>query len=188
MRPATDACGDGVDEAIGGSWDKTVFAVSGASSGTVSTPLWESSVSGGTGWVQDTFRMPDLDGDGLPDILAGLQDVAMAVALSGRTSPFCVRPASEVADLRASRLESNRIHMTWAASTDGCHATYRVYGVPIGVQGETGCFAQLMDITDQDEDGDASNESWAGPGRFFGYIVVDVTALGGQGPLGHYRR
>jgi hypothetical protein len=278
-----DFTGDGVDEAIGGSWDKTVFAVSGASSGTVPTPLWETSVSGGTGWVQDTIRMPDLDDDcvddvavaswtpttrilsgrtgdalwaqpvgtstnaaygaavpdltgdlqwdyvvgslnggfvslfsgvdgvkiwewqapanvrsvawigdidddGLPDILAGLQDVSMAVALSGRTAPFCVRPASEVTDLHASRLDSSRIHMTWAASTDACHMTYRVYGVPFEVKGETGCFAQLMDITDQDEDGDPSNESWTGPGRFFGYLVVDVAAFGGQGPLGHFRR
>jgi hypothetical protein len=78
--------------------------------------------------------------------------------------------------------------MTWDASTDACHATYRVYGVPVGVQGETGCFAQLMDITDQDEDGDPSNETWTGPGRFFGYLVVDVAPFGGQGPLGHFRR
>jgi hypothetical protein len=278
-----DFTGDGVSEAIGGSWDSTVFAVSGASVGTVTVPLWEISVSGGTGWVQDTITIPDVDGDciddiavaswtpttrvvsgrtgdtlwsqpvgtashaaygaivpdltgdlqwdyvagslntgfvslysgadgvpiwewqapgnvrsvswiddidddGLPDILAGLQDVASAVALSGRTSPFCVRPVSEVAELRASRLDAGRIHMTWATSADSCHASYRVYGVRGGVHGIGDCFANLIDITDQDEDGDFSNESWTGPAQFFGYLVVDETANGGKGPLGHFRR
>jgi hypothetical protein len=278
-----DFTGDGVEEAIGGAWDRTVFAVSGASSGTVPTPLWETTVAGGTGWVQETIRVPDLDGDcvddvavsswtpatrilsggtgvplwvqpvgsstnaaygaivpdltgdlewdyvvgslnsgfvvlfsgadgteiwewpapenvrsvswigdidddGLPDILAGLQDAAMAVALSGRTSPTCVRPASEVADLRASRLDANRIQLTWAPSADPCHAAYRVYGVPRSVQGENGCFARLIDMTDGDEDGDFSNESWTGVARPFGYLVVDEAPSGGQGPLGHFRR
>jgi hypothetical protein len=278
-----DFTGDGVDEAIGGSWDHTVFAVSGASSGTVPSPLWEISVSGGTGWVQDTLRVPDLDGDcvddvaiaswtpttrivsgasgatlwsepvgasshaaygavipdvtgdlqwdyvagslntgfvslfsgadgtliweweapenvrsvawiddisgdGLPDILAGLQDVATAVAFAGRTAPGCVRPAEEVEELRALRLDADRIQLTWAASTDACHASYQVYGVPRHVQGEDGCFAELVDITDQDEDGDFADESWTGPGEFFGYLVIDVAPHGGRGPLGHFRR
>jgi hypothetical protein len=278
-----DFTGDGVEEAIGGAWDQTVFAVSGASSGTVPTPLWETSVSGGTGWVQDTIRIPDLDGDcvddvavaswtpqtrilsgrtgvplwvqpvgtssaaaygavvpdltgdlqwdwvagslnsgfvalfsgsdgtkiwewtapanvrsvawigdidedGLPDVLAGLQDAAMAVALAGRTSDGCVRPVSEVDGLRAERLDAYRIRLTWSASTDPCHEAYRVYGVPGSVQGKTGCFARLVDLTDSDEDGDFTNESWSGTARLFGYLVVDEAPSGGQGPLGHFRR
>ena len=130
----------------------------------------------------------DIDDDGLPDILAGLQDVSMAVALSGRTSPFCVRPASEVAGLRASRLDDLRIELTWSPSADPCHAAYRVYGVPVTVRGEKGCFARLVDLTDQDEDGDPSNESWTGSTWLFGYLVVDESSSGGQGPLGHFRR
>jgi hypothetical protein len=277
-----DFTGDGVDEAVGGSWDSTVFAVDGASVGTVISPLWETSVSGGTGWVQDTHSIPDLDGDciddiavaswtpttrivsgrtgvtlwsqpvgtashaaygaivpdltgdlqwdwvvgslntgfvslfsgvdgvkiwewqapanvrtvawiddidddGLPDILAGIQDVASAVALSGRTTASCVRPASEVEELRASRLDPTRIQLTWTASTDPCHARYRVYGI-VADEDAFECFDRLRDITDQDEDGNPSNETWTGPSEFFGFLVIDETADGGKGPLGHYRR
>jgi hypothetical protein len=79
-----DFTGDGVDEAIGGSWDHTVFAVSGASSGTVPTPLWETAVSGGTGWVQDTIRMPDLDDDCVDDVAVASWTPTTRI-LSGRT-------------------------------------------------------------------------------------------------------
>jgi hypothetical protein len=278
-----DFTGDGVDDAIGGAWDRTVFAISGASAGTVPTPLWEIAVPGGTGWVQDTLRVPDLDGDciddvavaswtpttrivsgksgqtlwekpvgtstnaaygalvpdvtgdlqwdyvagslntgfvslfsgsdgtliwewaaprnvrsvawiddisgdGLPDILAGIQDDALAVALAGRTAAGCVRPAGEVRGVRASRLDTDRIQMTWDASLDACHGRYRMFGVPSDIRGELGCFARLVDITDQDEDGDPTNTTWSGPGAFFGYLVVDESAGGGKGPLGHFRR
>jgi hypothetical protein len=56
------------------------------------------------------------------------------------------------------------------------------------VRGVQGCFAHLVDLTALDEDASAADESWTGPGAYFGYLVVDVAAGGGKGPLGHFRR
>ncbi len=282
-----DFTGDGVEDAVGGSWGRTLFAINSASRGTVTTPAWTQSVSGGTGWVSHALRMPDIDGDcvdevavgawtpqayvlsgrtgaviwsqpvwtgspygyaaslipdvtgdlqwdfivggqqvsgspgpgflnvfsgadgvklwewpspknvrtvsytadidddGLPDVIAGLQDAATVYAFSGRNTGACVRPTAEVAGLRADRLDPARIRITWSASADVCHGDYRVYGVPSNV---AGCFARLVDITDQDEDGDGTNTTWSGPGEFLGYLVLDESPGGAKGPLGHFRR
>jgi len=147
--------------------------------------IWEWSVSRN---VKSVAWIGDISGDGLPDVLAGAQDLASAYALSGRALGACIRPTGEVAGLRASRLDSVRVQLTWDASTDVCHDRYRVYGVPAEVRGLDGCYAHLMDITDQDEDGDATNGALSGPGEFFGYLVIDQGAAGGKGPLGHFRR
>jgi hypothetical protein len=134
------------------------------------------------GWIGD------ISGDGLPDILVGLQDAAQALAFASRNAGGCVRPAAEVVGVSVARLDASRIQLGWAASTDACHNRYRVFAVPADVKGEKGCFARLVDITDLDEDGDPANESWTGPGAYFGYLVVDQSLNGGRGPLGHFRR
>lgn len=137
--------------------------------------------------VRSVAAIGDINDDGLPDILAGLQDNSTAYAFSGRTTA-CVRPTREVEGLLVTRLDASRIQLHWSASTDACHAGYRIFGVPSDVRGVDGCFARLMDITSLDEDGDPANLGWAGPGSYFGYLVVDQAGGGGKGPLGHFRR
>jgi hypothetical protein len=154
-------------------------------SGTDGQKIWEWSVSRN---VKSVAWIGDVSGDGLPDVLAGAQDLASAYALSGRTVGTCIRPTREVEGLRASRIDAARVRITWDASTDACHDRYRVYGVPPDVRGLDGCYARLVDITDQDEDVDATNAVFMGPGEFFGYLVIDQASAGGKGPLGHFRR
>lgn len=69
--------------------------------------------------------------------------------------------------------------------TDPCHREYRVYGVPADAGG---CFARLVDLSDQDEDNRATDTDWTGPGEQLGYLVISVARRGGAGPLGHFRR
>jgi hypothetical protein len=154
-------------------------------SGATGSKLWEWSAPEN---VRTVASIGDINDDGLPDILAGLQDAATVYAFSGRNSGACVRPTREVTGLLLSRLDASRIHLTWDASIDPCHGAYRVFGVPQNVRGLDGCFARLVDITSLDEDGDGANTSWTGPGAYFGYLVIDQTPGGGKGPLGHFRR
>ncbi|UCG91107.1 MAG: PQQ-binding-like beta-propeller repeat protein [candidate division WOR-3 bacterium] len=67
-----DVNGDDVPDAICGAWgnflDQQVYCVSGASSGVVYTPIWSYDCGGD---VQSVIAIPDVDGDGIQDVVAG---------------------------------------------------------------------------------------------------------------------
>jgi len=67
-----DVNNDGVTDAIcgayGNGYDKKVYCVSGASSGLVTTPLWQYYCGGD---VQSIITIPDINGDGKFDVVAG---------------------------------------------------------------------------------------------------------------------
>ncbi len=68
-----DIDGDGVQEALAGSWSDTVYCVSGASSGTP-TILWRAGVGDA---VMCLVPIADLDGDGYQEVLVGSWDNAV---------------------------------------------------------------------------------------------------------------
>jgi len=67
-----DVNGDDVPDAVCGAWgnfiDQHVYCVSGASSGVVYTPLWSYDCGGD---VQSVVVVPDIDNDGIHDVVAG---------------------------------------------------------------------------------------------------------------------
>ncbi|UCC12249.1 MAG: choice-of-anchor D domain-containing protein [candidate division WOR-3 bacterium] len=67
-----DVNGDDVPDAVCGTWgnsiDQHVYCVSGASNGVVYTPLWSYDCGGD---VQSVIIIPDMDGDGIQDVVAG---------------------------------------------------------------------------------------------------------------------
>ncbi|MEO0083951.1 MAG: choice-of-anchor D domain-containing protein, partial [candidate division WOR-3 bacterium] len=70
-----DVNNDGVPDAICGAWgnsyDKKVYCISGASSGFVTTPLWQYQCDGD---VQSVIPIPDINGDGKYEVVAGAWD------------------------------------------------------------------------------------------------------------------
>ncbi|MBS4016360.1 MAG: T9SS type A sorting domain-containing protein, partial [Candidatus Latescibacteria bacterium] len=78
-----DVNNDGVPDAICGAWgnnlDKRVYCVSGASSGLVTTPIWQYQCGGD---VQSVITIPDLNGDGKKEVVAGARN-GMVYCLSG---------------------------------------------------------------------------------------------------------
>jgi hypothetical protein len=173
-----DVTGDHQWDLAVGTWNPgTVVMVDGATG----ARLWQWNA---TDNIASVAWIGDVDGDGLPDVLAGEMDTASAHALSGRTTG-CVRPGSEVDDLQVLERSTDRLELQWTPYAGPCFESYRVYGVP---QDAGGCYARVVDITDQDEDGSATNESWIGPGSYLGYLVVARAPSGGLGPLGHFRR
>ena len=84
--------------------------------------------------VRTVASIGDIDDDGLPDILAGLQDSSTAYAFSGRTVS-CVRPAKEVTGLLVTKLDPSRVRLDWSPSSDPCHGSYRILGVPAEREG-----------------------------------------------------
>lgn len=67
-----DVNADDVSDAICGAWgnnrDQHVYCVSGASSGVIYTPLWSYDCGGD---VQSVIAIPDVNGDGIEDVVAG---------------------------------------------------------------------------------------------------------------------
>jgi hypothetical protein len=67
-----DVNGDNIPDAICGAWgngnDQKVYCVSGASSGVVYTPIWSYDCGGD---VQSVIAIPDVNGDNIPDVVAG---------------------------------------------------------------------------------------------------------------------
>jgi hypothetical protein len=174
-----DVTGDLQWDVIVGTWNPGRVAVY---DGVTGANLWIWSAPDN---VTSVDFIGDIDDDGLPDVLVGGQDVATVYALAGRNVVDCVRPGTEAQDVRATRLDIDRIRLTWDTSADPCHARYAVFGIPADADG---CFARIKNITDQDEDGDPTNTTWTGDAPWFGYVVISVSADGGQGPLGHFRR
>jgi len=80
-----DVNNDGVTDAICGAWgnsyDKRVYCVSGASSGLVTTPLWQYQCGSD---VQSVITIPDLNGDGKKEVVAGAWN-GTVYCLSGAT-------------------------------------------------------------------------------------------------------
>lgn len=178
VSPIPDITGDLQWDLVVGTWNPGKVAVL---SGADGRRIWEWDAPDN---VRSVASIGDIDEDGNADVLAGIQDFARIVSLSGRTLS-CPRATREVEQLRAERLPGGRIRLHWGPSDDPCHATYAVFGVPADVDG---CFARLVDITAEDEDGTTSNEEWTGTAELFGYLVVSVSESGGKGPLGHFRR
>ncbi len=67
-----DVNGDNVPDVICGAWgnsyDKRVYCISGASTGYVSSPLWSYNCGGD---VMSCISIPDVNGDGIYDVIAG---------------------------------------------------------------------------------------------------------------------
>jgi outer membrane protein assembly factor BamB len=78
-----DVNNDGVVDAICGAWgnsyDKRVYCVSGASSGLVTTPIWQYQCPSD---VQSVITIPDLNGDDKLEVVAGVWN-GMVYCLSG---------------------------------------------------------------------------------------------------------
>ncbi len=80
-----DVNGDNIPDAICGAWgngnDQKVYCVSGASSGVVYTPIWSYDCGGD---VQSVIAIPDVNGDNIPDVVAGAWNDSV-FCLSGAT-------------------------------------------------------------------------------------------------------
>ncbi len=73
VAATSDINGDGVQEALAGSWSDTVYCVSGASSG-APTILWRAGIGDA---VMRLVPITDLDGDGYDEVLVGSWDNAV---------------------------------------------------------------------------------------------------------------